>query len=110
MVLSSAISWRLAGFAPGASPETELEADKMNLVDKAMQTEGDAYSLVRGFFMAILKGQEIPGKVTLIGLGNTSCRKVLKGQKRLPGAAMKGEIPVQTGDVQLSVRAWCNRD
>lgn len=57
-----------------------------------------------------MKEQEIPGKVTLIGLRSKSCRKVLKGKKRLPGAVMKGEIPVQIGDVQLLVRALCNKD
>lgn len=51
MALSSAISWcqALAGFAPGVSLEPELEVDKINLVDKAIQTEGEAYSLVSFF-------------------------------------------------------------
>lgn len=56
-----------------------------------------------------MEGHEIPGKTVLIGLGSKSSRQVLKGKKRLPATAMKGEIPVQTGDVQLSVRAWCNK-
>lgn len=93
------------------SPEPELEVDKINLVDKAIQTEGEAYSLVTFFFfIAIMKEQEIPGKVTLIGLRSKSCRKVLKGEKKLPDTVMKGEIPVQIGDVQLLVRALCNKD
>lgn len=56
-----------------------------------------------------METQEIPGKLMLIGLGNTSCRKVLKEKRsgtamfkqKSSGVAMKGEIPVQTGDVQL---------
>lgn len=33
----------------GASPETELKASKMNLMDKIMQTEEEAYGSVRFF-------------------------------------------------------------
>lgn len=52
VALSSAISQcqSLACFSQGASPDAELEVDKINLVDKAMQTEGEVYSLIRFFF------------------------------------------------------------
>lgn len=57
------------------------------------------FGLVLFSFFALMKGLEIPGKLMLIGLGNKNCGKVLEGKGRLLGAAMKGEIPVQTGDV-----------
>lgn len=44
----------------GASPETEPEGDKMNLVDKAMQTEGEEYGLVSFFLYCPSEGTVNP--------------------------------------------------
>lgn len=98
-VISQCLS--LAVFECEARPEAALGVAKINLVNKALQSEGETCRLVRlGFsfvlfpFFALMKGLEIPGKLMLMGLGNKSCGKVLKRKGRLLGAAMKGKIPV----------------
>lgn len=89
----------------------------MHLVEKAMQTKmeaiGGGCSLISLFVCFFLfchsEGTGNPWEGNVDRLGEQSCRKALKREKKSAWCSNERGITAQTGDVQLLVMAQCNK-